>query len=427
MAHPGQANDIGEAHIKAWRDFAQQRPKKKKKGATGRVARLPFCEQLIKATTCNLLMPPCDGDGSQRYRKPCKAFSLALQYGCNWTLPVGDLSFAEPPDCFELPIRAYMQAEYLDAGEIGADAETDTSSRADDVVTIAKLLEEEGHTEHAAFMYLQALRFRSDDKFAHLRTFAVVHGLQEYVKSLKSQLALAQSLLPATNKCNAMLEELNSKEIAAHKGPGPGAKIKYILQYKHMKGSQMFYETGVWYGETINGLKAHFARLVSIEISEQIAELARQRFKDDLNVEILTGDSAALLPSVLQTRDRAIPAIFWLDGHFSGSRFETAKADMDTPILTELDLVLAQVHVPAPLLRPPFFVVCISAPSSILVRTGSSLSRIVTHKQSSHSDATIWAFNLTRRYHAHVHTHATAHAPNHTPTHTYRYKRMTWS
>ena len=173
----------------------------------------------------------------------------------------------------------------------------------------------------------------------------------------------------------------------------------------------MFYETGVWYGETINGLKAHFARLVSIEISEQIAELARQRFKDDLNVEILTGDSAALLPSVLQTRDRAIPAIFWLDGHFSGSRFETAKADMDTPILTELDLVLAQVHVPTPaypcscaypclgagscasvptpLLRPPFSVACISTTSSILPRTGSSLSRIVTHKQSSHSDATI--------------------------------------
>ena len=39
--------------------------------------------------------------------------------------------------------------------------------------------------------------------------------------------------------------------------------------------------TGVWYGETINGLKDHFDRLVSIEISEQIAELARKRFASE--------------------------------------------------------------------------------------------------------------------------------------------------
>jgi hypothetical protein len=32
-------------------------------------------------------------------------------------------------------------------------------------------------------------------------------------------------------------------------------KIRYILQYAEKKKSRMFYETGVWYGETINGLK----------------------------------------------------------------------------------------------------------------------------------------------------------------------------
>ncbi|KAJ1494514.1 hypothetical protein T484DRAFT_1765158 [Baffinella frigidus] len=68
---------------------------------------LPFCKELIAATICNLLMPPCEGDGSERYRKPCRAFDLALQHGCNLTLPFGDLSFAEPPDCYDLPIRNY--------------------------------------------------------------------------------------------------------------------------------------------------------------------------------------------------------------------------------------------------------------------------------------------------------------------------------
>jgi len=34
---------------------------------------------------------------------------LALQHGCNWTMNVGDLSFAEPPDCYELPLRPYTE------------------------------------------------------------------------------------------------------------------------------------------------------------------------------------------------------------------------------------------------------------------------------------------------------------------------------
>jgi hypothetical protein len=62
---------------------------------------------LRRATVCNLLLPPCEGDGSQRYRKPCKSFELALKHGCGWDLRMGDLSFAEPPDCYELPIRPY--------------------------------------------------------------------------------------------------------------------------------------------------------------------------------------------------------------------------------------------------------------------------------------------------------------------------------
>lgn len=53
-------------------------------------------------------MPACEGDGTQRYRKPCKAYDLALKHGCDWDLRMGDLSFAEPPDCYELPVREYQ-------------------------------------------------------------------------------------------------------------------------------------------------------------------------------------------------------------------------------------------------------------------------------------------------------------------------------
>ena len=351
-----RANEVGDMYVGLYREavrvHASQRTsrkdkKKKKHGTPDELSpfnRLPFCEALIRATACNLLMPPCDGDGSQRYRKPCKAFDLALKHGCNMTLNVGDLSFAEPPDCFQLPIRTYKEPEYLDASEIGAeDGEQNEGSRADDLLKIAAVLEEVGQTEHAAFIYLQSLRYRPEDTQAHQRTFAAVHALQEHVKSLQLQLQLAHSLLPPSNACVARLEHLDLDLIARHKGLVPAAKIQYILEYAREKEAQMFYETGVWYGETINGLKAHFKRLVSIEISAQIAEMARKRFSKDKNVEILVGDSLSLLPGVLASRDRRSPAIFWLDGHFSGSRFETAKGHMDTPILAELDVTLQQV------------------------------------------------------------------------------------
>ena len=35
---------------------------------------------------------------------------------------------------------------------------------------------------------------------------------------------------------------------------------RYILQYAEQKGSRMFYETRVWYGETINGLKGRLTK-----------------------------------------------------------------------------------------------------------------------------------------------------------------------
>ena len=103
-----KAEEIGEMHIGAWRDYVQHRqpakPKKKKMG-----------------------------------------------------------SYVPPPDCFELPIRAYTEAEYLDAAALGAEGEADSGGRADDILKIAALLDEEALTEHAVVMYLQALRYRSDD------------------------------------------------------------------------------------------------------------------------------------------------------------------------------------------------------------------------------------------------------------------------
>jgi hypothetical protein len=54
-------------------------------------------------------------------------------------------------------------------------------------------------------------------------------------------------------------------------------------------------------------------------------------------VTILEGDSGVLLPDVLAERQE--PCLFWLDGHYSAG--VTARGDLETPILKELDAILS--------------------------------------------------------------------------------------
>ncbi len=49
-------------------------------------------------------------------------------------------------------------------------------------------------------------------------------------------------------------------------------------------------------------------------------------------------NSAEKLREILA--DLSEPALFWLDGHYSGG--DTARGTLDTPILQELDLILQQ-------------------------------------------------------------------------------------
>lgn len=93
-----------------------------------------------------------------------------------------------------------------------------------------------------------------------------------------------------------------------------------------------FIETGTLAGDTVHNMVQHFNKIYSIELSEIYYSHAKQRFSGLKNVEIYLGDSAALLPMVI--RDVDSPAIFFLDGHWSG--FNTAKGPKDCPLLDEL-------------------------------------------------------------------------------------------
>ncbi len=96
-------------------------------------------------------------------------------------------------------------------------------------------------------------------------------------------------------------------------------------------------ETGTFRGDMVAAMRPFFGRIVSIELSATLAAAARRRFAGSPQIEIIEGDSAAALRTVVATLDR--PALFWLDGHYSGPG--TARGEGDTPVIAELETIYA--------------------------------------------------------------------------------------
>jgi hypothetical protein len=98
-----------------------------------------------------------------------------------------------------------------------------------------------------------------------------------------------------------------------------------------------FVETGTYHGRMIGALFGVFDKAFSIELSVPLYERAKDRFRDNPHVELIQGDSGQQLKLLLPRLKG--PALFWLDGHYSGGI--TALGAKVTPILEELDHILA--------------------------------------------------------------------------------------
>jgi hypothetical protein len=72
-----------------------------------------------------------------------------------------------------------------------------------------------------------------------------------------------------------------------------------------------------------------------VELDETLAASARQRFRRSPSVEVCTGDSAVLMPEIVDRLDGS--TLYWLDGHYSGG--VTADAGR-CPIVEELTAIL---------------------------------------------------------------------------------------
>jgi len=122
-------------------------------------------------------------------------------------------------------------------------------------------------------------------------------------------------------------------------------KRRIIDSYRTWFRIKTLVETGTCLGDTVEAMRHSFDRVVSIELSPELAAHARERFEGAHNVELHEGDSGGVLPAVLATLNG--PALFWLDGHYSYQFrhdervFFTAKGVLNTPIVNELQCILA--------------------------------------------------------------------------------------
>ncbi len=107
-------------------------------------------------------------------------------------------------------------------------------------------------------------------------------------------------------------------------------------------GSKVLVETGTYMGDTPWQLRHLFHQVWSVEVHPPLAELARDRFKNDSKVTILQADSRHALKDIVPKLGEA--TLFWLDGHYSGGI--TGMGEAVCPIFEELETVFTRTTVP---------------------------------------------------------------------------------
>ena len=140
------------------------------------------------------------------------------------------------------------------------------------------------------------------------------------------------------NQVRKQPRELAKCERAGKPAPPPHVVKEGILrEHARSCGIKTLVETGTCYGDMVEAMRPDFDRIYSIELSERLHEIAKQRFSGVASVTLIKGDSGLELGKLLETLP--CPALFWLDGHYSAG--ETAQGFKDTPIFEELEHIFS--------------------------------------------------------------------------------------
>jgi hypothetical protein len=128
-------------------------------------------------------------------------------------------------------------------------------------------------------------------------------------------------------------EELRQWELKGKPSPPPHIiKQRTIAEFKGKYGTNVLVETGTYLGDMVEAQKNNFAKIYSIELSNRLYKQAIKKFKGNTSIVLLQGDSGKRLSEIV--KELKEPALFWLDGHYSGGI--TALGDKECPVPEEL-------------------------------------------------------------------------------------------
>lgn len=110
-------------------------------------------------------------------------------------------------------------------------------------------------------------------------------------------------------------------------------------------GRRLYFETGSAQGESALWAAQHFDRVVTVEFCEDNYIACLQRFWNDPNIKVISGDSGKLMPA-LEYMIRE-PAVVMLDAHYVDDGDDRIAPTGVTPIMQELAALLpnAENHV----------------------------------------------------------------------------------
>ena len=119
--------------------------------------------------------------------------------------------------------------------------------------------------------------------------------------------------------------------------PKHTAKQRILREYAIKYNLRIFVETGTYRGDMVEAMRGCCDHIYSIELSETLYQDCLSRFRGIPGIELIHGDSGVELGTLIKQIRR--PALFWLDGHYSGGI--TARGTKDTPIMQELAHILS--------------------------------------------------------------------------------------
>lgn len=169
------------------------------------------------------------------------------------------------------------------------------------------------------------------------RTYTSVMMIPETLK----QMVKASPLYPVVQ---GALEQVRSRReldswVAAGSVGAPPHRVKQgvLRTYAQRFGLRTLVETGTYLGSMVHAMRHDFQVIHTVEVDAALATLARRRFAGLSHVTVHQGDSTTVLPEILRTLNG--PALFWLDGHYSGGI--TSMGAKESPIIEEMEALMA--------------------------------------------------------------------------------------